>query len=127
MKAAALNLALVLVGNLQLRPWQQPGFSQGGSNMASTAAVDEGAAGASSGAGSTAAEGAEQRAAAAIAAVRGRSGHYLRLTEELSQVLFDSRRHYGHLLVLNYFSALGGMQVSGEQIGGLGGLGGGQG
>lgn len=91
MKAAALNLALLLVGNLQLRPWQQQ-------------QPDSAAAEASS-------SGAKQQLDAAIAAVRGRSGHYLRLAEELAQVLFDSRRHYCHLLVLNYFSALGGMQV----------------
>jgi hypothetical protein len=87
MKAAALNLALLLVGNLQLRPWEGGAAADAGSSAA------------------------QQQPDAAVAAVRGRSGHYLRLAEELSQVLFDSRRHYCHLLVLNYFSALGGMQV----------------
>jgi hypothetical protein len=100
MKAAALNLALLLVGNLQLRPWDgQQQQQQEGSDAGAAAADAEGS------------SSAKQQLDAAVAAVRGRSGHYLRLAEELAQVLFDSRRHYCHLLVLNYFSALGGMQV----------------
>jgi hypothetical protein len=108
MKAAALNLALLLVGNLQLRPWDSP---QASPAPAQQEQAD--AAGAGAGADEQGSSGAKQRLDAAVAAVRGRSGHYLRLAEELAQVLFDSRRHYCHLLVLNYFSALGGMQVRG--------------
>jgi hypothetical protein len=109
MKAAALNLALLLVGNLQLRPWD----GQQQATLAPAQQEDAAAAGAGAGGEGAGAAGssAQQRLDAAIAAVRGRSGHYLRLAEELAQVLFDSRRHYCHLLVLNYFSALGGMQV----------------
>jgi hypothetical protein len=99
MKAAALNLALLLVGNLQLRPWDATQATPVPAPVQQELADAE------------ASGSAKQRLDAAIAAVRGRSGHYLRLAEELSQVLFDSRRHYCHLLVLNYFSALGGMQV----------------
>lgn len=104
MKAAALNLALLLVGNLQLRPWdQQAAAAAAGAGQpredASGAPVAE-AAGSFSG-----------PLDATITAVRSRSGFYLLLAEELNQVLFDTRRHYCHLLVLNYFSALGGMQV----------------
>jgi hypothetical protein len=115
MKAAALNLALLLAGNLQLRPWQQvqgaaaaaaaaagAGGSGGGDGGSSSAAQPLPAADASSG---------SSRVDAAVAAIRARSAHYLRLTEELYQVLIDSRRRHCHLLVLNYFSALGGMKV----------------
>jgi hypothetical protein len=107
MKAAALNLALLLVGNLQLRPWDATQATAEATPLQEQAD----AAGAGGDADAEASSSAKQRLDAVIAAVRGRSGHYLRLAEELSQVLFDSRRHYCHLLVLNYFSALGGMQV----------------
>lgn len=101
MKAAALNLALLLLGNLQLRPWQQQ--QQAGLELPSPAAPASSTDGSSSSI--------QQQLDEAAAAVRSHSGHYLRVVEELSQVLFDSRRHYCHLLVLNYFSALGGMEV----------------
>lgn len=102
MKAAALNLALLLVGNFQLQPWQQydeaaeakAGFAASG--MALPASSKPGG----------------DRVEAATMVIRSRSGHYIRLTEELNQVLFDNRRRYCHLLVLNYFAALGGMKVS---------------
>lgn len=100
MKAAALNLALLMVGNFQLHPWQQY-------NEAEIAA----AAAAAAGIAPTATSKCDERVRAATVAIRGRAMHYIRLTEELNQVLFDHRRRYCHLLVLNYFSALGGMQV----------------
>jgi hypothetical protein len=99
MKAAALNLALVLVGNLQKQPWE-----------------DSLGAGATDGAGassSSSSNPAEQQLSAVTAKVRARSPHFVRLAEEVHYVLFDSRRNHCHLLVLNYFTALGGMQVSG--------------
>ena len=100
MKAAALNLALLLVGNFQLQPWEQydevaeAKVALAGANIAPPPSKPG-------------SEGVE----AATIRIRGRAGHYLRLTEELNQVLFDNRRRYCHLLVLNYFSALGGMKV----------------
>lgn len=113
MKAAALNLALLLVGNLQLRPWpqaqqQQRQLSHAPDPMVQPAAASAGSSGEDSSL-------RQQALYVAVTAVRQCSGHFLRVTEELSQVLFDSRRHYCHLLVLNYFSALGGMQVSPDQ------------
>lgn len=101
MKAAALNLAALLVGNFQLQPWQQydetaeakAGFAVSGVSLASSSKPGS------------------ERVEAAALVIRSRSGHYLRLTEELNQVLFDNRRRYCHLLVLNYFAALGGMKV----------------
>lgn len=101
MKAAALNLALLLVGNFQLQPWQQ--FDEAAEAKAGFAACGM-ALPASTKPGS-------ERVEAATVVIRSRSGHYVRLTEELNQVLFDSRRRYCHLLVLNYFAALGGMKV----------------
>lgn len=97
MKAAALNLALLLVGNFQLQPWDQY-------NEADVAAA----------AGITAAPSGKpgsSRVEAATTVIRCRATHYMRQTEELNQVLFDHRRRYCHLLALNYFSALGGMKV----------------
>jgi hypothetical protein len=102
MKAAALNLALVLVGNLQKQPWED---SLGTATLAATGDGTE----ASSSSSSTAAE---QQLSAVTAKVRARSPHFVRLAEEVHYVLFDSRRNHCHLLVLNYFTALGGMQVS---------------
>lgn len=101
MKAAALNLAALLVGNFQLQPWQQydeaaeakAGFAACGVSLPSSSKPGS------------------ERVEAAALVIRSRSGHYLRLTEELNQVLFDNRRRYCHLLVLNYFAALGGMKV----------------
>jgi hypothetical protein len=100
MKAAALNLALLLVGNFQLQPWQQ--YDETAEAKAALAA--DNIAWPASKPGS-------DRVEAAVVCIRGRAGHYIRLTEELNQVLFDNRRRYCHLLVLNYFSALGGMKV----------------
>jgi hypothetical protein len=102
MKAAALNLALLLVGNFQLQPWHQ--YDEAAEARAGFAALGM-ALPASSKPGS-------DRVEAATMLIRSRSGHYIRLTEELNQVLFDNRRRYCHLLVLNYFAALGGMKVS---------------
>lgn len=101
MKAAAVNLAALLVGNFQLQPWQQ--YDEAAEATAAVAAAGIAAPVLSK-------PGAEGVEAAAVV-VRGRAGHYIRLTEELNQVLFDHRRRYCHLLVLNYFSALGGMKV----------------
>jgi hypothetical protein len=136
MKAAALNLALVLVGNLQKQPWEAqlqqgaaeaaaagkplPGVKPGAA--AAAAQGPEGAAVAASGEaestvpgsageGSTTGSAVGSKMEVLKARVAVQSGHNLRLTDELNHVLFDTRRHYCHLLVLNYFSALGGMQV----------------
>ena len=142
MKAAALNLALVLVGNLQKQPWERElqqaaaeaaaaGKPLPGVKPAATAASPQGgeaaaAAGGDVGTVSSSAAGESSSAAAGVgtqmevlkAKVAVQSGHNLRLTDELNHVLFDTRRHYCHLLVLNYFSALGGMQASGSNASG---------
>lgn len=101
MKAAALNLAALLVGNFQLQPWQQ--YDEAAEAKAGFAACNVSLPSSS--------KPGSERVEAATLAIRSRSGHYVRLTEELNQVLFDNRRRYCHLLVLNYFAALGGMKV----------------
>lgn len=99
MKAASLNLALVLVGNLQRQPWED--------QVAESAAKEADAATAAA----TAATASCSAGNALLLRCRGRISHLMRLTEELHAVLFDTRRRFCHLLVLNYFSALGGMQA----------------
>jgi hypothetical protein len=102
MKAAALNLALILVANFQLQPWEQYDETAEAAAALAAAGITPPAC----------SQPGSARVEAAARVIRGRAGHYIRLTEELNQVLFDHRRRYCHLLVLNYFSALGGMKVS---------------
>ncbi len=135
MKAAALNLALVLKGNLAQE------LPELGSAAAAAASPAAAAAAAAAAAGAGSAEAADMGAAAAagsqaaaagpsdgagggssssgsdIGRVRARVGHLMRLIEELHAVLFDTRRHYCHLLVLNYFTLLGGMDSLAQRFG----------
>jgi hypothetical protein len=101
-KAAALNLALLLVGNMKRQPWEA---EQAASREAELAARDAGATpsrpaspGGSGGAAAAPAAPLPQLDALTLR-VRPRAAHLCRLIEEFHAVLFDTRRRFCHLLV----------------------------
>lgn len=102
MKAAAASLALVLKGNLEL---QLPAGAAG----ADAGAASAGGAGASSAVGGGEAE-------SEAARLRRQLSHLQRLSDELYNVLFDTRRRSVQLLVLYYFTMLGGVAVLADRF-----------
>lgn len=100
MKAAALSLALVLKGELDAPLPELPAQAAAGGSgdgASSSSAAAAGASGSSS-------------AGEVEAALRARVGHLTRVNETLLAVLFDARRHSCHLLVLNYWVLLRGLE-----------------
>ena len=109
-RASALALAVLLKGSLDMELPETARVLKRPQPSPSSVAVAKSDAGASAMAVDAADQAMEATPAAASSAALPTNSHLGRLSEEALTILFDPRRRSCHVLILNYFVALGGLE-----------------